>query len=349
MSRSRPPPTPLAPEPGDPRTDLSCVPAAPSPASAAAKAHDWQLRRLNQIRDQLQTLEAVAQAHRPARHAALTPLQQRQREAMRALALSLDAALTRKQWAGAQRQMAQERLCALARPLARAGDADMAALHDRHHPQTWAELELQRRECWQAQHQADAAHAEAQAQRKAANKARQQKKVSAPAQAAELAHAESAQQRLRSLFRQLASALHPDREPDPEQRALKTALMSEANAAHERRDWLALLDIQQRAALSRPASPANDTQLAEVTVLLKQQVADQERQRAALNDRLAAEFDLPPGTGVTAERLAAALAQRLQALQAHVEQIEAEAAQAQDAAALTRWLKAPSWLSPVER
>jgi hypothetical protein len=56
---------------------------------------------------------------------------------------------------------------------------------------------------------------------------------------------------------------------------------------------------------------------------------------------LAAEFDLPPGTGVTAERLAVALAQRVQALRMHVDQIEAEAAQAQDAAALTRWLKAP--------
>jgi hypothetical protein len=266
-------------------------------------------------------------------------LQQRQREAMRALALSLDAALTRKQWAGAQRQMAQARLCALARPLARAGDADMAALHDRHHPQTWAELEQQRRERWQAQHQANAAHAEAQAQRKAANKARQQKKASAPAQAAELAHAEAAQLRLRSLFRQLASALHPDREPDPERRALKTALMSEANAANERRDWLALLDIQQRAALSSPASPANDAQLAEVTVLLKQQVADQERQRAALNDRLAAEFDLPPGTGVTAERLAAALSQQVQLLQAKVDQLEAAALQVQGTAALKRWLK----------
>jgi NAD/NADP transhydrogenase alpha subunit len=279
----------------------------------------------------------------------LTPVQQRQREAMRALALSLDAALTRKQWAGAQRQLAQARLCALVRPMAREGDVDMAALHDRHYPQTWAELEQQLRERWQAQHQADVAHAETQAQRKAANRARQQKKASAPALAAELVHAEAAQKRLRSLFRQLASALHPDREPDPEQRALKTALMSEANAAHERRDWLALLDIQQRAALSTPASPANDAQLAEVTVLIKQQVADLERQRAALNDRWVAEFDLRSGTGVTAERLAAALSQQVQALQTHVEQIEAEAAQVQDPAAITRWLKAPSWLSPAER
>jgi hypothetical protein len=305
-----------------------------SAASAAAKAHDWQLRRLNQIRGQLQTLEAVGQAHRQARHDRLNPLQVRHRQAMRALVLALDASLVAKQLSGAQRDTAQQRLCAMAQLLARAGDAEMVVLHDRYHPLSWAELERERREAWQADHQAAAAQAEAQAQRKAASQARQQRKAPAQAQAADLA-----QQRLRSLFRQLASALHPDREPDPERRLVKTALMSEANAAHERRDWLALLDIQQRAAISTPASPANDAQLAEVTVLLKQQVADQERQRAALNDRLAAEFDLPPGTGVTAERLSAALSQQVQVLQAKVDQLEAAALQVQDTAALKCWLK----------
>jgi hypothetical protein len=68
-------------------------------------------------------------------------------------------------------------------------------------------------------------------------------------------------------------------------------------------------------------------------------VADQERQRAALNDRWADEFDLPPGTGVTAESLAAALSQQVQVLQAKVDQLEAAARQVQDTAALKRWLK----------
>ena len=308
-------------------------------ASAAAKAHDWQLRRLNQIRGQLQALEVLGQAHRQVRHDSLGPLQERHRLAMRALVLALDASLAAKQLSGAQRDTAQQRLCVMAQLLARAGDAEMVVLHDRHHPHSWAELERERREAWQADHQAAAAQAQEQAQRKAASQARQQRKAPTQAQAADLAQAESAQQRLRSLFRQLASALHPDREPDPEQRLVKTALMSEANAAHERRDWLALLDIQQRAAISTPASPASDAQLAEVTVLLKQQVADQERQRAALNDRWADEFDLPLGTGVTAERLAAALSQQVQVLQAKVDQLEAAALQVQDTAALKRWLK----------
>jgi hypothetical protein len=315
------------------------LPDAPRAASAAAKSHDWQLRRLNQIRGQLQTLEAVGQAHRQVRHDSLSPLQERHRQAMRALVLALDASLVAKQLSGAQRDTAQQRLCVMAQLLARSGDAEMVVLHDRHHPRTWAELERDRREAWQAEHQAAAAQAQEQSQRKAASQARQQRKAPTQAQAADLAQAESAQQRLRSLFRQLASALHPDREPDPERRLVKTALMSEANAAHERRDWLALLDIQQRAAISTPASPASDAQLAEVTVLLKQQVADQERQRAALNDRWADEFDLPPGTGVTAERLAAALSQQVQVLQAKVDQLEAAARQVQDTAALKRWLK----------
>ena len=318
---------------------VTVLPDAPSAASAAAKAHDWQLRRLNQIRGQLQTLEAVGQAHRQVRHDNLSPLQERHRQAMRALVLALDASWVAKQLSGAQRETAQQRLCVMAQLLARAGDAEMVVLHDRHHPRTWAELEQERREAWQAEHQAAAAQAQAQAQRKAASQARQQRKAPTQAQAADLAQAESAQQRLRSLFRQLASALHPDREPDPERRLVKTALMSEANAAHERRDWLALLDIQQRAAISTPASLANDAQLADITVLIKQQVAEQERQRAALNDRLADEFDLPPGSGVTAERLAAALSQQVQVLQAKVDQLEAAAEQASEATALKRWLK----------
>jgi hypothetical protein len=68
-------------------------------------------------------------------------------------------------------------------------------------------------------------------------------------------------------------------------------------------------------------------------------VADQERQRAALNDRFADEFGLSPGTGVTAERLAAALSQQVQLLQAKVDQLEAAALQVQGTAALKRWLK----------
>ena len=59
--------------------------------------------------------------------------------------------------------------------------------------------------------------------------------------------AQDAKAALRSIYRQLASALHPDREPDPVERERKSALMSQANAAYERGDLTALLQLQLQA------------------------------------------------------------------------------------------------------
>ena len=51
---------------------------------------------------------------------------------------------------------------------------------------------------------------------------------------------------LREIFRKLASALHPDRERDPAERARKTELMKELNQAYAARDLLGLLELQIR-------------------------------------------------------------------------------------------------------
>ncbi|NDY90108.1 hypothetical protein [Ideonella livida] len=59
--------------------------------------------------------------------------------------------------------------------------------------------------------------------------------------------AQALAQSVRSVFRKLASALHPDREPDAARRAHKTTLMQQANAAYEAADLLALLSLQWEA------------------------------------------------------------------------------------------------------
>lgn len=51
-------------------------------------------------------------------------------------------------------------------------------------------------------------------------------------------------QSLREVFRKLASALHPDREPDPLERERKTALMQKVNVAYGNKDLLQLLELQ---------------------------------------------------------------------------------------------------------
>lgn len=49
---------------------------------------------------------------------------------------------------------------------------------------------------------------------------------------------------IRAVFRKLASALHPDREPDAAERARKTSLMQRVNVAYGDKDLLRLLELQ---------------------------------------------------------------------------------------------------------
>ena len=54
----------------------------------------------------------------------------------------------------------------------------------------------------------------------------------------------NASQSIRAVYRKLASALHPDREPDTTERARKTALMQRVNQAYQENDLLSLLQLQ---------------------------------------------------------------------------------------------------------
>jgi hypothetical protein len=147
---------------------------------------------------------------------------------------------------------------------------------------------------------------------------------------------------MEALFRQLASALHPDREPDAQERLRKTALMSEANAAYGRKDLVTLMQIQLRAELADPAAVSRlaDDNLAALPLLLKQQVAELERERAARQQRLAAEFDLPPGAVSNPNTFKQSLLAQVDALEQAGAQLEHDLEQMQEPAGLKRWLNA---------
>jgi len=49
---------------------------------------------------------------------------------------------------------------------------------------------------------------------------------------------------IQAVYRQLVAALHPDREPDPEERARKTELMQKVTVAYGSKDLLRLLELQ---------------------------------------------------------------------------------------------------------
>lgn len=363
---TNPRPQPDAHAPSSVAAALSVASATQAPLPAAARAFNLQLTRIDKLKSQLQALDALAQSHRQAVHDHLNPLHLAHAQTMREMALLLDQRLGTRVLSRVQRETALELLCGLARTLAEDGDAEMAALHDKHHPQSLAELaqadkadlreqlEEMLGEPLDGLHEGasledmvaagmarmrEAAKAEQERRRAAAAKRKAKKKPGA-AQAAALALMDDAQTSLRSLFRQLASMLHPDRESDAQLRQTKTALMSEANAAYERRDLVTLLQIQQRALGADPLAAArlSDDKLAALTQLLKAQVAELERERASRSEQLAAEFEVAPGFGLSPQTLQRVLEARVSALQEEVEQMQRDLRQVQDDAGLKRWL-----------
>jgi len=336
--------------------------------SGAVRAWQQQLARLERLQEQLADLEALERAHREARARELHPLQQRRRALVASLVQGLAQRLDDKTLSVRQRETARERLCSLAAQLADEGDAAMRELHDRFSPQSWQNrrreaahaLRLRLEEqlgaaldiddgplspeaVWRAGlarlHQARDARRE---QRRERSKARQARRSVPATQTEGQALTVQADQTLRQLYRQLASALHPDRESDPGERQRKTALMGEANAAYERRDLLTLLRLQgQQVVQGDDAGPQAEQRLQAMTLLLRRQVADRERERAARQTELAWAFDLPAGEAAREQSLRAQLQTQVRQALTDVEALQQDLVRLDDPAALRRWLNSP--------
>lgn len=256
----------------------------PVGVAGSGKALTPAQRRFNKLvaeieraRTELAEWQAAASEGRASAAAALPPRQAELRALQRRMVLRLDALLgaavpklTRR-----RREAVRHALVDLVGEMLEEGpDDELAAVHDRHADLTLAE---------QAQFDADmaremlgqmlgqdvlpdaedasldevlrAAHAhlneQAQAeqqaeQRKAQRRAeRRRAQGKGPTRQEQLAHArQQAGQSLREVYRKLASALHPDRAPGPEEQARCTALMQRANQAYDAQDLLGLLSLQ---------------------------------------------------------------------------------------------------------
>lgn len=337
--------------------------------SEVSRAWQQQMARLERLQQQIDELEALAREERERRSRELQPLQLRRRELMVALAQGLAGRLEDKSLSERQRLVARDRVCAVAAQLADEGDAYMRELHDRYSPRSWQDrrrdaaqdlrLKLEAR-LGEVLDLGDALLSPELVWRVGLEKLRdlregrrgqrqeraQARRGTAGAQEALQAQAAEADQTLRQIYRQLASAWHPDREPDEQERRRKTELMGQANAAYERRDLLSLLRLQGQAVqggVGAVGQPPADERLAAMTLLLKRQVAERERSRAALQSDLALEFDLPPGQAAQPQTLAVDRQAKLEALQQSVRDRERDLRCLGEVSALRRWLNAP-WM-----
>lgn len=358
---------------------LMVQPGDQAPLTPAQQRFNALLARIEQLSGQIERLQAWSDRHRYAHIQALRESVQLAQAHRKSLLLFVHERLQTADFTERQQRMARGLVRGLIDHLAASADPQVQALADLYvseedtleAAQEQAEAAQRLRERieealgqpiekagqyqtpeemmqagmrqWQRQQEADeqrkaAKRAARKAQKQAQKKSEAAEKGEVPPAVLREADAKSA---IRTVFRQLASALHPDREPDEQERLRKTALMSEVNAAYEKNELSTLLRLQIQVTQVNPqnATRMADAQLIAMASLLKEQVAALEDDLDALQSRLSRELCVPVRADVDEAAMTQAL-QRIQADQRHnADSLAADLRRIQNDAELKRWLK----------
>lgn len=153
--------------------------------------------------------------------------------------------------------------------------------------------------------------------------------------------AQLATQSLREIFRKLASALHPDRETDPEQRVAKTALMQKVNQAYAANDLLTLLELQLQIEQVDVGHIANASaqRLKHYNKVLSEQLNELKTEILRVEDGFRFEFGMERGWGMNPTKLLGTVDRNAKHLRADLAMHQRDMRMLGDRAATKRWLK----------
>ncbi len=331
--------------------------------SPAQEQFNALLKHAENLSQKIEATRKLTDSHRILYSSTLHPLGRRRDSLRRDMIIWLDQRLKAPGLTAKQQRLIHRLICAMAADFAVMGDLAMIAMHDAHSEQTFAEIQQELAGDAQAFFEKmmgeslgenqefetvdEVLHAriehlrqqsEARAHAKANRKARRAKSTRQQKADQVVEDAESA---LRTIYRQLASALHPDRETDPSARMRKTQLMSEANTAYGRRDLLALLQLQHQANLSesKHVSRLAQEKIAALTVLLQERTLMLERELRTLEQQVISEFVLPPSMTITAAALQRHLTGVQRNLKSDIEILRGDLLRVRNDTAFKRWLK----------
>lgn len=341
--------------------------------SAAQKRFNTLMARVDAEQAQAAALRHALDTHVPAHRQALRELATRYQDLLRRMVLFLDARIQApakaKGLTANQKQQATRMLLSLCEQITPPHDADLQALWARytatgddaetveHAKQEAQDLlasflgddfaqgrefdspEAVLRAALEFEQQKLAAQAEKREAKRAARKA--QKGPTAREQAAAQKELD-AQNALRTVFRQLASALHPDREPDAAARQRKTELMSEVNAAYERKDLTALLRIQLQEDMvdASKAAVLSEAKLKAMCDLLTEQVRALEDDNLQMRYAMHHEFGYPVTVRFSENDFLQTLREERDGRQDQLTEMQDDLQRVQDDKELKAWLKA---------
>ncbi len=189
---------------------------------------------------------------------------------------------------------------------------------------------------------------EAQAREDAENEAgqaRQATRKKSPkqlaAEAREHAEAQQLRQSIREIYRKLASALHPDREPDARERERKTALMQRVNQAYDKNNLLLLLQLQLELEQIDQAHINNvsEDRLKHYNKILREQLSELQHEIARIESGFAEQAMLDPFAAITPDSVMRNLNAEISNLKRAIRDMQRDLLAFADVQKIKAWLK----------
>lgn len=356
-----------------PDSPLRILPQQDQPnLSKSQKLFNTLVKKIEASRHDLARWQATMDIYRQKVASDYIPLLDKFKGLQADMVLALDQALDCHTLTKPERRFVAEVICRMAEPLvAKSDDAVMKAIYNKHSDMDFDAQEAAAAKSMQAAMSEmfgveidDAAnvsspqdvldqvklHLEKEQllemeRQDEAQQRRSQRKKTAKQQAREdrqKADSEQTSQSIREVYRKLVSALHPDRESDPAERARKTGLMQRVNQAYDKKDLLLLLELQLELEHIDAATIAglSEDRLKHFNKILKDQLAELEQEIAYLEQPMRQMFRLPPHLMLQPQGVMPRLLKDIAELQRHIRQIKRDIEIPGYLAVFKAWIKA---------
>ncbi|KVL30576.1 J domain-containing protein [Burkholderia sp. MSMB1835] len=179
----------------------------------------------------------------------------------------------------------------------------------------------------------------------AAREAQRAKRKKAPKQSAAQARIEAEQaesnKSIREIYRKLASALHPDRESDPNEQTRKTALMQRVNHAYDKGNLLQLLELQLEIEQidRRAIDGLGEARLTRYNGILEEQLRELDREIVHVENDFRGTYGIASSTKVAPDTVLRMLTRDIAGMQRSNQDLAVALREFEDPDNVRRWLK----------
>lgn len=344
------------------RTSLKTSPRKPDEKSTPAQDRfRYLLAQIEKVRKARAQWEKSVQDFRRRESERLHPLRVSLRASLRDTVFAIDRILEQQRWARIDRDALEEILRSTATLLLEANqnDPELKAVFDRHSAATFEENKRDELERLKAEAErklgidlsdddsilTEDDLAQRMYEHMAKEREQEEERASRKRKSADEKRSESAAQvaklSIREIYRKLASAVHPDREPDLKKRAEKNELMQTINRAYATNDLLTLLEAQMRLEKIDPDTIAklSGKRLTQYNKLLADQLTSERKAMSDLETGLRMDYGLEGHGHVDPKNLDSIIRQSARGIRQEIERQKQFLLVLKTQTATKRWLK----------